>query len=155
MTTSYSLRFDKSMNIMKVMKSRRELYWGGKLKESKKVQCSVVQLFVSFISSEEVLEVSGIHGVTLSPKILKEMSSTTISAETTLSYPTSNGVPGTAKTHEPQFLDNEKGFRDALSSNKEAARKLQEAIAFFLDIENQLEDIMRNALQDLPLFAKK
>lgn len=143
------------MNITRVVKSRRKLYWGGKLTRRESKKSTVVQLFVSFVSSEEVLEVSGIHGVTLPPKILKEMSSMTLSSETTLSYPQS--MPGTAKTHahEPQFLGNEKGFREALSSNKEAARKLQEAIAFFLDIENQLEDIMRNALREFPPLAKK
>ncbi|GJJ10393.1 hypothetical protein Clacol_004619 [Clathrus columnatus] len=101
----------------------------------------------SFVSSEEVMEVSGIHGVTLPPLILKELSSTLVSPGTTLSYPPRSTQ--TVKAPERVFLDNEHDFREALSGDKEAARKLQEAIAAFLGFENQLESIMRNAIQKL------
>lgn len=121
--------------------------------ESREIKTKII--LGSFVSYQEVLEVSGIHGVTLPHKILKDMSTTTISAETALSYPTRSGILEIEKTQESQFLNNEKAFKAALSSNKEATRKLQEAISFFLDTEKQLEDIVRNALQEFPLFAKK
>lgn len=134
------------MSITKSMELIQKLYWEGRQEQQFNIISNSFGLF-SFVSSAEVLQVSGIHGVTLPPSILKEMSSTMLPAETPPNYPLNTSR--TIKTHDPRLVNDERGFKEALSADKEALRKLQEALTSFLGFEKQLESMMESALREL------
>ena len=94
----------------------------------------------SLTSTAEIMELSGVHHITIAPVLLQELAITPASILTTKSLfdqPTEvfQGKP---------FVDNEPGYRLALtrSANGEGERKLSQAINIFCDMQTKFEALM-------------
>ncbi|KAF8519375.1 hypothetical protein BU17DRAFT_90082 [Hysterangium stoloniferum] len=103
-------------------------------------------LAASFISTEEVMRLSGIHSITISPALLKALSLATISSDISPNYNAEEARNSTPLKR--TFIHDEKSFKDALTRNSEATRKINEAVECFLEFEVRMEQMMKTALEE-------
>lgn len=112
--------------------------------EANKVKTQVLP--ASLTSTAEIMELAGVHHITIAPALLQQLALAPASSLTTKSLFDQTGTAMEVWKGKP-FIDDEPGYRIAFtrSGNGEGERKLSQAINIFYDMQTKFEALMSKA----------
>jgi transaldolase len=110
--------------------------------EANKVKTQVLP--ASLTSTTEIMELAGVHHITIAPALLQQLATTPASGLTTKSL---FDQAATKVYKGKPFIGDEAGYRLAFtrSGNGEGERKLSQAINIFCDMQTEFEALMARA----------